>query len=350
MLRRPTQEDVARRAGVSKATVGFSLTNRYDIGIPETTRQRVKQAAEEIGYRPNLAARALASGRTNTITVAFPGTIDVYHSNVLQFFERITNAHGYHLIATTIGHIAPSNALPDLWDLLNAPNDAIVLVDVFDRYRPYVDELVPSSKPVVSMGIVDVTGVDSVHVDISVAAAAACNHLFLPNKDHVVFFGANVSNTDHQTLIERSQQGQADPRCVAYYRAATERGIEPVIISGVDWTRAGTIAALKQYVAVHGCPDAIICTNDVLAIRVHGELRRLGYRIPQDVRIVGCDGIEVSEDVAPSLSTIVQPVQEMCKLTWDLLQARLADPEIPRQYARLVAELRIRGSSDASLE
>ena len=72
MNRRPTQADVARLAGVSKATVGFALSDRYDIAIPETTRQRVKRAAEAVGYRPNLAARALASGRTNAIRLRFP--------------------------------------------------------------------------------------------------------------------------------------------------------------------------------------------------------------------------------------------------------------------------------------
>ena len=349
MKRRPTQADVARLANVSKATVGFALSDRYDIGIPEATRQRVKKAAEEIGYRPNLAARALVSGRTNTITIAFPGAIESYHARVLQVFERITNAHGYHLIATTIGHIAPANALPDLWDLINAPNDAVVLVDVFDRYRPYVDELVPASKPIVAMGIVDLPGVDSVEVDLSLAAAAACDHLFQPGKEHVVFLGVNRPNDEVSGLIERSLAGDADPRCVAYCRAAAARGVPPRMIAGNDWERAATIESLQLYVEDNGCPDALICTNDVIAIRAHGALRRMGYRIPQDIRILGCDGIEVSEDLDPALSTIVQPVDAMCAHAWDFLEARLASPDIPRQHVRLSAELAIRASSTLAL-
>ena len=348
MSRRPTQADVARRASVSKATVGFALADRYDISIPESTRQRVKQAAEEIGYRPNLAARALVSGKTNTITIAFPGTIEAFHSKVLQVFERMTNAHGYHLISTTIGHIAPSNALPDLWDLLNAPNDAVILVDVFDRYRPYVDELVPSSKPIISMGIVDLPSVDSIHIDLSEAAAAACDHLFLPDKDHVIFFGANVPPSGIPAFIERCLQGDGDPRCVAYCRAASARGIAPRIVGGTDWDRAATITALEQYIAGNGCPDAMICTNDVLAMRSLGALRRMGYRIPHDVRVVGCDGIEAGEDMEPALSTIVQPVKEMCTAAWDLLEARLRAPETPRQHIRLMAEFVARRSSDSA--
>lgn len=340
---------MAIRAGVSKATVGFALADRYDIGIPESTRQRVKRAAEEIGYRPNLAARALVSGKTNTITIAFPGIIEAFHSKVLQVFERMTNAHGYHLISTTIGHIAPSNALPDLWDLLNAPNDAVILVDVFDRYRPYVDELVPSSKPIISMGIVDLPSVDSIHIDLSTAAAIACEHLLLPDRNHVVFFGANMPASEIPAYIERCLQGEGDPRCVAYCRTTSAHGIVPRIIGGTDWDRPATIAALEQYIAVNGCPDAMICTNDVFAMRALGALRRMGYRIPHDVRVVGCDGIEAGEDMDPALSTIVQPVKEMCTAAWEMLEARLSAPEAPRQNVRLMAEFVARRSSDSVL-
>ena len=347
MSRRPTQADVARHAGVSKATVGFALSDRYDIAIPESTRQRVKKAADEIGYRPNLAARALVSGRTNTISIAFPGTIQAHHGRVLEVFERMTSDHGYHLLATTIGHIQPSNALPDFADLLNGPNDAVVLVDVFDRYRPYIEELVPTSRPVISMGIVDLAGVDSVHVDLAPAAAAACDHLFLPGRDHAVFLGANIPPLEIPAYIERWLRGESDPRCVAYCRAAAARGIPPRIIGGSDWSRAGTIATLERYIADHGCPHALFCTNDVLAMRAHGALRRWGYRIPTDVRLIGCDGIEAAEDIDPALSTIVQPVAEMCAAVWELLFARLGMPETPRQYRRLPAEFVVRGSSSA---
>jgi LacI family transcriptional regulator len=344
--RRPTQADVASRAGVSKATVGFVLADRYDIAIPESTRQRVKQAASEIGYRPNLAARALVSGRTNAITIAFPGTIETYHSKVLQVFERITNAHGYHLIATTIGHIAPSNALPDLWDLINAPNDAVILVDVFDRYRPYVDELVPSSKPIVSMGIVELPAVDSVHIDLTAAAVDACDHLFTPDNDRVVYLGANVPEAELDAFVDRCLHGDADPRCVAYCDAARSRGMVPAIIGGTDWDRGATVAALERYMADHGRPDALLCVNDIIAMRAHGALRRMGYRIPDDVRIVGCDGIEAGEDMDPPLSTIVQPVNQMCAAAWAMLETRLANPDTPRQYVRLPATFAPRGSSD----
>ena len=345
ITRRPTQADIGRLAGVSKATVGFVLADRYDIAIPESTRQRVKRAATDIGYRPNLAARALVSGRTNAITIAFPGKIEAYHAQVLQVFERITNAHGYHLIATTIGHIAPSNALPDLWDLINAPNDAVILVDVFDRYRPYVDEIVPSSRPIVSMGIVELPAVDSVHIDLTAAAVAACDHLFQPGKSRVVYLGANVPETEIPAFIDHCLGGDGDPRCVAYCRAARACGVVPTIIGGTDWDRAATIAALERHIESNGCPDAFFCVNDTVAMRAHGALRRMGYRIPEDIRIVGCDGIEAGEDMDPPLSTIVQPVNEMCASVWRILEARLSDHEMPRQYVRLAADLVVRGSS-----
>lgn len=343
--KRPTQADVARLAGVSKSTVGFALSDRYDIAIPEATRQRVKRAAQQIGYQPNVVARALSSGRMKAVTIAFPGAIHSYHASVLEKFEQHINAHGYHLIASTIGHVSPSNTLPDLWSLLNGPSDAVVLVDVFDKYKPYVGETIPAQKPIISMGITNLPGVDSVEVDLVSAADAACRHLLGAQSKHIAYFGVNMSAEEMPAFIESSLRGETDPRTVAFCRAVQEAGLPIRLIRGNFFDRAATIETLRDYIARHGCPDALFCGNDVLGVRAHAALRAMGYRLPHDVRIAACDGLEICEDLEPPLSTIVQPVDEMCVLAWQFLEARLAAPDAPRQHVLLKAKFVPRASS-----
>ncbi|MCW3060743.1 MAG: transcriptional regulator, LacI family [Capsulimonas sp.] len=346
MHRRPTQADVARLAGVSKSTVGFALSDRYDIAIPETTRQRVKRAALEINYRPNLAARALNSGRMNAVTIAFPGSIHSYYARVLEMFEYHSNLHGYHLIASTIGSLDSHNSGLDFATLLHGPSDAVMLVDAFGHYLPNVHEILSGPKPVISMGITEIDGIDSIVIDLMAGADAACRHLIEGGARRMMYFGANMPQDDIPAYIEKClTSDDADPRCIAFCRAARAAGIPIHMVGGYLSDRSATIDTLEAYIAAHGCPDAIFCHNDILAIRVHGVLRRMGYQIPRDVRLIGCDGIEACEDMEPPLSTIQQPVREMCAAAWEFLQARLAEPDRPRQYMRIPARFLPRASS-----
>ena len=346
MHRRPTQADVARLAGVSKSTVGFALSDRYDIAIPETTRQRVKRAALEINYRPNLAARALTSGRMNAVTIAFPGSIHSYHARVLEAFEYHSNLHGYHLIASTIGSLDSHKSGLDFSTLLHGPSDAVVLVDAFGHYMPNVHEILSGPKPVVSMGITSIEGIDGVLIDLKAGGDAACRHLIEGGARKMMYFGVNLPQADIPEYIEKCLRGDdADPRCIAFCRTAQAAGLPIHMVGGDLNDRHATIETLEAYIAANGCPDAIFCHNDTLAIRVHGVLRRLGFQMPRDVLLVGCDGIEACEDVEPPISTIQQPVEEMCKAAWDFLQTRLAEPDHPRQFTRIESRFLPRASS-----
>ncbi|MEO7720213.1 MAG: LacI family DNA-binding transcriptional regulator [Capsulimonas sp.] len=346
MHRRPTQADVARLAGVSKSTVGFALSDRYDIAIPETTRQRVKRAALEINYRPNLAARALTSGRMNAITIAFPKSINSYYARVLETFESHSNRHGYHLIASTIGSLDPHKSDLEFSTLLHGPSDAVVLVDALEHYFPNVHEMLSGPRPVISMGINEIDGVDNVVIDLGAGSAAAFRHLIEGGARSMVYFGVNLPQSDIPAYIEKCLAGgDVDPRAVAFCRAARAAG-QPIQMVGGDLTERGaTTEALEAYIAAHGCPDAIFCHNDSLAIRVHGILRRMGYQMPRDVRLIGCDGVEMCEDMEPPISTILQPVEAMCAAAWDFLLARLAEPTRARQYMRLDTQFIARESS-----
>jgi LacI family transcriptional regulator len=349
MKRRPTRSDVAARAGVSKTTVTYVLGENYKIAIPESTRERVRQAARDLGYRPSAIAQALVSGRTNSIAIGFPCGIGPYYAGVLQAFERHTHAHGYRMIASSVGHIDfEKNVLSDLWSIVSGPNDGVILVDMSEGFRPSIGAILPAVKPIVSMGTFYIPSLDCVQVDLGPGAEAAMAHLLEASPERVGLYGS-VDAEYRDAMIEWVVQGKGDPRCSAYCRAVLNAGLGCEMMGSLRGTRRASMDHFKAYVAEHGCPGAIFCFNDEAAICAHRALREMGYRLPEDVRLVGCDGSEECESLDPQISTIVQPVDAMCARAWDFLAARLRDPSAPPQHALLTPELVVRGSSRPNL-
>lgn len=127
--------------------------------------------------------------------------------------------------------------------------------------------------------------------------------------------------------------------------ALAQTGREPEYILAPDDTRRSVGGVLKDYIARRGAPDGLFCFNDDMAIGAFRALRDLGLRIPDDVALVGCDGIEDAAYLDPPLTTIVQPLEEMCATAWQFLERRLLQPLLPLQQVTLEPSLEIRGSS-----
>lgn len=347
LRRRPTRADVAKQAGVSKTTVTYVMGDRFDIAIPETTRERVRHIARQLGYRPHAAAQALASGRTHAISVAFPIRIGTHYAHVLQAIERQTNTHGYHMLATTIGHADIENVEPDLNAIMASLTDGVILIDMPAAFQPYIEELLPGEKPIVSAGVWTVPGTDCVEVNLEQGASEALAHLLSANPKRVAFFGPGVHDED-EVLESFADKGQLDPRLFAYCQAMNESGRPLEIIPGSAGSRGASMRALQAYISENGCPDALLCLNDEMAIGANRALRESGYGVPDDVLLVGCDGSEEGEYMTPGLSTIVQPIERMCAEAWNLIANRLSDPDAPTQCVRVNAEFVRRGSSSRS--
>lgn len=344
MKPRPTRADVAEKAGVSKTTVTYVLSDRQDIAIPEITRERVRNAAHQLGYQPHAAAKALASGRTQTVTIALPIRICAHYAHLLQVFERHTNAHDYHMMASTIGHLSVRNVRPDFCALLNNLTDGVILVDTPWAFVPAIETCLPASKPIVSVGAFTVPSIDCVELDLAGGAQAAMAHLLTSGVERIAFFGPGIE--EEPRVVETfAPSGGADPRFQIYLDVMRSANKPHELISGSISNRLTSRDALHNYISRHGCPDALFCFNDELAISAHRTLREMKYRIPEDVLLVGCDGSEEGEYIEPTLSTIVQPVDQLCSLAWEFMMNRLENPELPRQHTVVAAELVVRGSS-----
>ena len=103
-------------------------------------------------------------------------------------------------------------------------------------------------------------------------------------------------------------------------------------------------AGFRQYVERNGAPDALFCQNDEVTMLAFRVLRGLGYGVPDDVLLAGCDGQRHMKYFEPPLSTIAQPLEAMRDKAWEFLQRRIAQPDLPRQHAVFEGELRVRAS------
>lgn len=141
-----------------------------------------------------------------------------------------------------------------------------------------------------------------------------------------------------------------EERTVVYETLSRAAGREPEYIFPpfLPAVREHAHQTLLDYVAEHGCPDAIFCGNDEQAIAVHLALSELGYRVPEDVALIGCDDLPEAQYHVPPLATIVQPFGEMSRIAWEFLQRRMAEPDAPRQYTVLEATFEPRKSSERS--
>lgn len=109
-------------------------------------------------------------------------------------------------------------------------------------------------------------------------------------------------------------------------------------------TRDPARTAVTEHLRRHGCPDGLFCRNDEMAVGAYRAFCDLGIRVPEDVALVGCDGIEEAEYGYCPLSTIVQPFAQMCEAVWQLLARRMQPPDTPLEHIVLPAYLAVRHS------
>jgi len=324
-----TLKNIAEHLSVSKMTVSRVLNNRSSDFITEATRQRVREAAQLMGYTPNRAAQALATGRTRRIAFLSPTMGSRFFQEVAYHFHQILRKDKYEMVAGEFGPqmMDPSHpeGLPrmDLDGVLMYGSGLGELNQILGSYAPF-------NEPIVNMGPHCSEKFDAVNVDLYPASCQAVESLLNSGSKRVAH------------VLTSSTCGELDDRYRGYTHVLRERGNEPEYIQIPDWSRATVRETIKSYVKEHGCPDGLFCANDDLAIGTYRGLRDVGIRIPDQVRLIGCDGIEDTEYLDPPMSTIIQPLEEMCATAWTFLKHRLKNPDAPRQSKTHEARLVIR--------
>ncbi len=325
-----TIKDIASKLGLSPTTISRVLNGRESALVSEGTRQKVLQTALEMGYTPNRMARALVTGQTRSIALWVYAVHPSYYSSIINDVSQILRQDNYEV------HVVEVGKDRSLVDICSWPVDGIIAFDCTDSVDSAleIDNLIQI--PIVSLGATLETKTDCVSFDLAAGASAAMEHLLNTGRKDIAFLSGN-------TTIE-------DIRRNCYIKAMSDAGLASESISietDSDPSNQARDAynCMRKYLAKQKHPEAIFCYNDQTAIGAYKALLEAGLNIPDDVALVGCDGIDMSEYINPTLTTIVQPFEEMCLLAWQFLQNRINDSDIPRQETILKCRLEVRGSS-----
>lgn len=332
-----TMSQVAEFAGVSQSTVSFVLNGRErkNGSISKETRLKVTEAAKQLGYRPNWSARSLATGRTNLIGLCMWNLAFSRYSSIIGQAESQIRDTPYHLIVSRWKSNAKEIDAQTMQGVFTWPLDGVLALEAAPVLLEHWEKFSSWPTPMVSMGGTDyqVNNLDYVGIDLTVGLNKAVEHLLEKGCQRIAY-ATNLGSPQHTT----------DSRYDLFKQMNLHgKSAEYILISRQE--REFAREEFKQYVAQHGCPDGLICVNDEMALGIYRALYELGIKVGRNVALIGCDGIQETSYLEVPLTTVVQPVEEMCRLAWEILQKRIENPGMEFQRIVLLPELAIREST-----
>ncbi|RYX84716.1 LacI family transcriptional regulator [bacterium] len=328
-----TIEDVAREVGLSTATVSRALHLDKTTKVSEETRQRIREVARALDYQPNLAGRSLATGRANMVAYCTVDTFSYYYSRITYEIYVQASERDYDLIVNTPQHnVRPSGGIKPI----TAHCDGIIACDVNQSSQYFANLLQLKNTPLVGIGMYYPQDRDHVGFDLYTPSVAAMQHLLAQGCRRVLHV---TGNSDGQ-----------DPRSMAYLSVLGEAALPSEMLLVSQLTRHESREGIKAFVneqraLAKPLPDALFCINDEVALGCYRGLCDLGIRVPDDIMLVGCDGIEDTEYQVCPITTIALPMSQMCSTAWDFLENRIKNPQLPQQDILLQPQLIIRQST-----
>ncbi len=310
-------KDISKACGVSVATVSKALNDHSDISLE--TKKHVREVAEKLGYRPNAAAQALKTNRTNNIGVLFvddsnSGLTHDYFNHVLDSFKRTAEDNGFDI--TFIN--GAKNRLNNMSYLSHAIYRGFdgVMIACVDFTDPQVDELVKSNIPVVTID----------HLFNNRITIVSDNVRGM--KDLITF----VYGQGHRKIayVHGMESSVTQSRLSSFYKTLQELGVtvpdEYIVTSPYRDTDAA-FEATNKLLDLPDPPTCILYPDDFAAFGGINAIRQRGMRIPEDISVVGYDGIEIARRITPILTTIVQDTDKIGSLAASKLIELINNPK-----------------------
>ncbi|MFJ5723831.1 LacI family DNA-binding transcriptional regulator [Streptomyces sp. NPDC093149] len=302
--------DVASEAGVSVTTVSHVLSGRRPVSA--TTRARVEDVIQRLGYQADPSARGLRTQRTRTLGLVVPDITNPFNTSIAAGMQEIALAHEYLTVVCEAPMDGPH--LPAVIRQLVARRIDGIVIGRYGATKRDLDRVVASGSKLVRLGgrlepalgdVVRAAETEGMHDLVS--------HLVGRGYRRIAFIGGTPG-------VEPGGE-----RFTGYRKALESAGL-PVTDELVVWTgftreggRAGAAAVLNAAER----PDAVVCANDLIAIGALDTARAAGLRVPHDVAITGYDDIEAASLVSPALTTVLNPAREIGRSAAQLLVDRL---------------------------
>ena len=310
-----SMKDIARRCGVSIATVSKALNGQQDIG--EATRQHILNTANEMGYTANSAARTLKTNRSYNIGIVLvdlrnDGFTHEYFASMLNYFRIEAENRGYDItfINSNAGH--QDRSFLQHAQYRGCDGVAIICADFND---PLIRELALSNLPVITLD----------HAFHNRNAVLSDNTEGMTELVHYVY------SMGHRRIayIHGNETAVTENRTTGFYRAAAELGLaipDEYLVSCEYHNPESCYEATKKLLTLSERPTCILFPDDYAYIGGANAIADAGLRIPEDISVAGYDGISMAKVVSPKLTTWEQNTAELGRIAADKLIERIENP------------------------
>ncbi|MEU2429825.1 LacI family DNA-binding transcriptional regulator [Streptomyces sp. NPDC007861] len=294
---RPTSKDVARAAGVSQATVSLVLGDKWRGRVSERTAGLVRQAASDLGYRPNLAARNLRLGRTRTALLVVPALTNEFFARVYAGAAAVASEHGFGVV------------------LYPSPEGVGPAKDPFASARAALDGVIASSMAAGALDAIRGADLPLVMLDSEPSDPAAAAQVNLDIADGMRQVTDHLLRLGHRRFLHLAS---AVPSWTFEVRARALRDTLRAA-AGVSYRTApaplnvsGAREAAERALAGPGPrPTALVCDDDIQAAGACKAVRRLGLRVPEDISVTGFDDLALATALEPELTTVRLPAERV---------------------------------------
>jgi LacI family transcriptional regulator len=321
---RVTMRDVAREANVSQSTVSRILSRSpSNVPISENTRQRVLAAIEKLNYHPNQYARSLRGQKSHMIGIMIADITNPFYHPMVRAVQDVAYQHRYNVMIANSDHTREKELL-FCESIIRHPVDGVIMV-------PYH---------------LNDQDLDNLIARTGVAIGAVGNHIQHPDVDVAYGEDGQASYEAVRWLIEQRRHRRIAMICAShnfpvtvrryggFRRAMEEAGLSapPKYVVEGDWSVDSGRCAIRTLLQLPVPPTAVFAASDTMAIGALEAAEEMGYRVPEDIAIIGFDDIPEAQWVRPKLTTIAQYPDEMGRLLVRTLFERLEDKaSLPRQ-------------------
>jgi DNA-binding LacI/PurR family transcriptional regulator len=313
---RVTSVDVARRAGVSQSTVSLVLSGKARGRISARTEEAVRAAAAELGYRPNVAARALRTGVARSVALVVPDITNPFFGRVLRGAQRAAQEAGYTVVLVDIGNNRAWEEA-SVQALLAGPADGLLLFEA---------ELPPgASEHAIQIEMCPGKGHPVVRLDVEAGVDHAIDHLQALGHTKI---GHLASNFDAPTFDLRRDRMKAR--------------LGAVPSAGAPFTFDGAKEAARGLLDED--VTGVFCDDDILAGGLYMAARERGVRIPEDLSVVGFDDLDFARVLAPPLTTVAVDAEGLGAAAFSALAQDLSGNPPPEEQV-IPVSLKVREST-----
>ncbi|WP_037383879.1 LacI family DNA-binding transcriptional regulator [Serratia sp. DD3] len=308
---------VAKLAGVSRATAARAFSN--PTLLRQATLQKVMAASKQLGFRPNRIAQQLRTKSTKIIGVALPTLSNPVFAEQLQAMETVAKQHGYSLLVATTDY-QPAQEADVIENMLRQQVDGLVLTVADADNNTVLDALQWEDIPTVLVhNQPQRLKIPTICVNNYRAMYDATCHIQQLGHRHIGMIAGPMWQSDRARL-----------RYAGYCHAMNLKGLAALPVIEMPKHTQSCFTTLQPYLLGENALTALLCSNDLLALSTIGSLLRAGYQVPQQISVIGFDGIDLGQHLYPSLCSVVQPGDKLGRQAVESLLALLnGQPLLP---------------------